>query len=709
MEIFMNTIYLIVAILILAITIMKAKKYFYHLQKMIPILLIGMAATLTVLIFPFSEGNDVVSKVIFSIFYAAQTILLNENISLIGEIVIQNVIDVVYVGIMYLLILAMPLLTVSFLISLLSTFTAKLKLLFIAKKKVIIFSDLNERSITIAENLKDNNTTFIFASCQTEENEFTLRANKIKALKLSEPIEDITMNSIKSKDITFYILSENEDDNLNKTLQLIEKYKNKNYKIYLITNSDMPATILDSTDKGNIRVEIVNEIERTVCQVLQDKPLYLNAMNHEISVLIVGGGKVGLEFLKTITWCGQMIGYTLNITVMDLKANKIKENIMLHEPELMKNYHYQFIEVDVNSEQMEEKLNHLKNINYIIVTLSTEEDSLREAMFLRKYFISQDKQNFIQKPIINVWIASDLKNEQVNQLKNEKGNQYDLNAFGSIKQIYYRNPIINSTLEEMTKRVHLAYMPEDKKLLAFYRKDYNIRSSRAFALHIKYKIYSILNDEFTGEEQIDLEKFSKYLKNEEVLNYLIRNEHNRWMAYMRSNGFQVASPEEVARYHKVTNHHVNFLAKLHPALVEYDKLKDVEKQIGVELENKDKMIIEKIPEIVAPSKENIQQLKTEQEKIETYIPKPVDTSDVVLNKEVIELSEKLAENVHEVWAKNRIEQGWKYGEKRDDKLKLHSCLVPYNQLPEEEKKYDRDTLLESLKVLTKLGYKIEKK
>ena len=62
-----------------------------------------MAATLAVLIFPFSEGNDVVSKVIFSIFYAAQTILLNENISLIGEIVIQNVIDVVYVGIMYLI------------------------------------------------------------------------------------------------------------------------------------------------------------------------------------------------------------------------------------------------------------------------------------------------------------------------------------------------------------------------------------------------------------------------------------------------------------------------------------------------------------------------------------------------------------------------------------------------------------------------------
>lgn len=91
-----------------------------------------------------------------------------------------------------------------------------------------------------------------------------------------------------------------------------------------------------------------------------------------------------------------------------------------------------------------------------------------------------------------------------------------------------------------------------------------------------------------------------------------------------------------------------------------------------------------------------------------YKPDPIDTSDVVLPEEIIELSEKLAENVHEVWAKNRVEQGWRYGEKRDDDLKETPCLVPYDELPDEEKDYDRNTSLETLKTILKMGYKIVK-
>ncbi len=84
-----------------------------------------------------------------------------------------------------------------------------------------------------------------------------------------------------------------------------------------------------------------------------------------------------------------------------------------------------------------------------------------------------------------------------------------------------------------------------------------------------------------------------------------------------------------------------------------------------------------------------------------------EVSNELLN-ELMELAEKLAENVHEVWAQSRISQGWSYGEQRDDDNKYHPCLVPYNELSEEEKAYDRDTALETLKVITKLGFKIEK-
>ncbi len=92
-----------------------------------------------------------------------------------------------------------------------------------------------------------------------------------------------------------------------------------------------------------------------------------------------------------------------------------------------------------------------------------------------------------------------------------------------------------------------------------------------------------------------------------------------------------------------------------------------------------------------------------------YTPSPADTADVKLPDELLPLIEEMAENVHEVWAKNRIADGWSYGPVRDDAAKHHPCLVPYNELPEEEKEYDRATSQETLKLILKLGFDISKK
>ena len=91
-----------------------------------------------------------------------------------------------------------------------------------------------------------------------------------------------------------------------------------------------------------------------------------------------------------------------------------------------------------------------------------------------------------------------------------------------------------------------------------------------------------------------------------------------------------------------------------------------------------------------------------------YLPQPVDTSDIQLPEELSELVEQMAKNVHEVWAQSRMEQGWTWGEERSDALKQHPCLVPYEELPEVEKAYDRDTALGTLKLICKLGLKIVK-
>ncbi len=91
-----------------------------------------------------------------------------------------------------------------------------------------------------------------------------------------------------------------------------------------------------------------------------------------------------------------------------------------------------------------------------------------------------------------------------------------------------------------------------------------------------------------------------------------------------------------------------------------------------------------------------------------YEPKPIDLSNIKLPEHLIDIIEILAKNTHNVWAETRINDGWRYGEKRDDLLKHHPCLLPYEDIPESEKEYDRTISLNVIKLIKNLGYKIEK-
>jgi len=91
-----------------------------------------------------------------------------------------------------------------------------------------------------------------------------------------------------------------------------------------------------------------------------------------------------------------------------------------------------------------------------------------------------------------------------------------------------------------------------------------------------------------------------------------------------------------------------------------------------------------------------------------YTPNPLNTSQIKLSAELQKLTELLARNTHEVWAAQRFAEGWQYGTTRNDERKEHPCLVAYEDLPENEKEYDRNTAMETLKVIQKLGFMIGK-
>jgi hypothetical protein len=91
-----------------------------------------------------------------------------------------------------------------------------------------------------------------------------------------------------------------------------------------------------------------------------------------------------------------------------------------------------------------------------------------------------------------------------------------------------------------------------------------------------------------------------------------------------------------------------------------------------------------------------------------YTPRPIDTRDVVLPASLEPLIEHLSEHNHDTWSRQRIADGWRWGPKRDDQGKTHPDLIPYSELSEGEKQYDRNSVVETLKAIVALGYRIEK-
>jgi len=92
----------------------------------------------------------------------------------------------------------------------------------------------------------------------------------------------------------------------------------------------------------------------------------------------------------------------------------------------------------------------------------------------------------------------------------------------------------------------------------------------------------------------------------------------------------------------------------------------------------------------------------------TYQPRPITTDAIELSPDLLALTERLAEHAHDIWAQQRLADGWTYGPRRNDAARQHPCLVPYADLPESEKQYDRQAALGTLKAILALGYNIEK-
>lgn len=533
------------------------------LKKNILLALVTGVFAIAFLIYPIqTEYENVFTRVMASFIYALKCAGLGQNLQILSRIDLSETNGMLYFILLNSLFIMMPVITGSFILTFVENIITKIAFTLLRNKELHIFSEVNTKTLLLAKRLqKEKNAKIIFTDVDDK--------NKINinSINMTGKITDIKFGKNRKK-LNFYMMAENEDDNLTKTLELLKIYKDRpNTKINIVNDSAEAATILDSTNKGKVSVDIINENERAIFNLLDKTPVYLNSIDKTISILIVGCGKLGKEFLKDSTWCSMIAGYKLEILVIDINAEKVRDNIYIEAPEILEHYDIKFITADIKSDEAIEVLKSRPKVNYILVSMKDDDKNLEAAIMLRRFYLRE----FKREPIINLRILNEYKQEQISHIVNEKNNSYKLNAFGSFEDLYFEDNIVNSDIERIAEQIHLTYNPDDTKLEKYNLLEYNKRSSRASGLHIKYKIYSILQEKYTDNMKENLRLFRE-MYNDEIEEILTRNEHDRWNAYTRSIGYIKASIDDVKKYYEKTNHYVYYLARLHPALVTFEEL-----------------------------------------------------------------------------------------------------------------------------------------
>jgi len=471
-----------------------------------------------------------------------------------------------------------PIFTFGFVLSLFKNISAYFKYLGAFFKDVYIFSELNEKSLVLASDIRRKHKTsaIVFTDVfeDNEENSYELieKARELGAICFKKDVLIVNFKKhSKNKSISFFTIGRNETENLNQTIKLVSNYKDRiNTHIYVFSTKIESELLLTSIDKGFAKVRRINEVQSLINRILYErgeiifesaKPI--SEEYKQISAIVVGMGSHGTEMVKALSWFGQMDGYKLEINAFD-KDPLTEERFVALAPELMSaDYNGVDIEgeaqykieihsgVDVTSITFANIISSISNATYVFVALGNDDVNTNTAVNLRMYFERMGIHPVIQAVIYNSQQKNALKN-----IKNYRGQEYDIEFIGDIESSYTENVIINSELEDDALDRHLKWGKEDE----FWTYEYNYRSSMASAIHMKARMKCGIPGAAKNEAELT----------EEERNIIEVLEHRRWNAYMRAEGYVYSGSKDKSSR--------NDLAKMHHDLVDFSSLTEEEKR-----------------------------------------------------------------------------------------------------------------------------------
>ncbi len=574
---FFSSAAVLLAAIVLAIVLAKVKYRAGRTFNALHMLFCGVLISSVIMFYPiyhsgFSQAVlQVPMAVLLSIHNTIRLFIVDGEFEIVGGFLVNTTgwVPAAYALLAAVQFVMAPLLTFGMVLSFFKNISAYLRYCRGYFRETYVFSELNDRALALARDLKTNDKRrmIVFAGVRDALSEEMELALELNAVIFRKDIEALNLSFHgKNRGISFFAIGKDDESNVQQALDIIEKYRSReNTSLYVFSITTDCELLLNTVDKGFVRVRRVNEVASLISRTLYDEGLRIfegaadeGGPDRRIRALVVGMGAHGTEMAKALSWFTQMDGYLPEIDAFDLDP-LADERFRLMCPELMDEKfngdfttdgeaHYRLTihgGVDVGAHPFARALDTLAGATYIFVALGDDELNIRTAVWLRAYFEKRK-----MHPCIDAIVYSKDKKAALTGIRNYSGQSYDIHFIGDLATSYSEDVILDSDVEEAALQRHLKWGEEEE----FWQYEYNYRSSIASAIHRVMKIRCGIPGVAKPPEE----------RTEEELWALRKMEHRRWNAYMRSEGYCYSgSTEKSSR---------NNLAKTHHCLVPFAEL-----------------------------------------------------------------------------------------------------------------------------------------
>lgn len=487
------------------------------------------------------------------------------------------------------------------------------------RRPLHVFTQVNDKSVRLARDIRrhDEKCDILFLQ-KPDENERDDLRRELHCVMLDADVDTIRPDA-KRREVYFYCIAQEQEQNLTDALTILSRAESQErsvqarHHIFLFFAGRSAELLIDSVPKGAVNISLIDEWRTGAYDLLERYPLFRYANGDDIHVLVCGLSGAAKAFLQAAAWCGQIAGYRLRFSVVGREIEDQAADFRAAYPGLFtRRYQIDFYSYRNELEYQDILKEHCADVSYAVAACGSENETVERAVGLRRFFYRADER-FRRMPPIFAYIESTEKAAAVAALTTAESNpqrrvSYEITPYGMVDELYSWKNMTGSDLELLSKNVHLVYediFSEDGIDVAAALERYNLfevnkSSNRANALHIRCKL-AMIGLDYTDDPDAQEVDFAQYL-DEEMLEKLTLAEHDRWMAFLESEGWETADLAQVRAYQASgisRGRHNCPLLKLHPYICPFEELQDRSDALGLpDSTVYDRELIARIPDIL---------------------------------------------------------------------------------------------------------------